>query len=276
MRLICPIETPEDSVSRATWGEWRESAKHYTSRGMIFRPGRSHVWIWTFAVTSRFIAVSKSDGGTRLSTMVDSAGLIVPVDDERLAAKVRAGDREAFATVVHTYLPQILRAARGAGLAPEDAEDVAQSTFETFMEVAHRFEGRSQVRTFLFGILYKKVAEARRKSGKAQRFDSIDDVVEGRFDANGGWQRPPRPIDLQLQDAEARDSIEDCLEGVPMQQRMAFVLREVEGLDSAEICKILDVSRTNLGVLMYRARNRLRECLEEKGFRGTSCRPARS
>ncbi len=55
---------------------------------------------------------------------------------------------------------------------------------------------------------------------------------------------------------------------VPLQQRMAFVLREVEDLSTVEICKILDVTRTNLGVLLYRARNRLRECLESKGIKG--------
>ena len=63
---------------------------------------------------------------------------------------------------VETYLPQILRAARGAGLGPQDAEDVTQSTFATFIEKAPHFEGRSRVRTWLFGILYKKIAETRR------------------------------------------------------------------------------------------------------------------
>ncbi|MDA2932810.1 hypothetical protein MYX82_00550 [Acidobacteria bacterium AH-259-D05] len=48
---------------------------------------------------------------------------------------------------------------------------------------------------------------------------------------------------------------------------MAFVLHEVEGFSSDEICKILDVTNTNLGVLMYRVRNRLRECLEAKGVK---------
>jgi RNA polymerase sigma-70 factor (ECF subfamily) len=56
------------------------------------------------------------------------------------------------------------------------------------------------------------------------------------------------------------------LEGFPTQQRTAFALREVEGLVSEEICKILNVTRTNLGVLMFRARNRLRECLEARGM----------
>ena len=53
-----------------------------------------------------------------------------------------------------------------------------------------------------------------------------------------------------------------------MQQRSAFYLRETEGLSTSEICKILEVTRTNLGVLLYRGRNRLRECLETKGVSG--------
>jgi RNA polymerase sigma-70 factor (ECF subfamily) len=48
---------------------------------------------------------------------------------------------------------------------------------------------------------------------------------------------------------------------------MAFVLREIEGMETADICRILEVSDTNVGVLLYRVRNRLRECLETKGVR---------
>ena len=49
-------------------------------------------------------------------------------------------------------------------------------------------------------------------------------------------------------------------------RRRAFVLCEVEGMDTQEICKILEVTRTKLGVLLHRVRNRLRECLEAKGI----------
>ncbi len=75
-------------------------------------------------------------------------------------------------------------------------------------------------------------------------------------------------MDAALYDAEVRQGIESCLDGVPTKQRMAFVLREIEGLDTEETCKILEVTRTNLGVLLHRVRNRLRECLESKGFEG--------
>ena len=64
-----------------------------------------------------------------------------------------------------------------------------------------------------------------------------------------------------------RESIDRCLEEAPLAQRLAFVLRDVEELTTAEICKILEVTSTNLGVMLYRVRNRLRNCLEAMGIR---------
>lgn len=189
-------------------------------------------------------------------------------DQRELASLLRKRDPTAVQEVVSRYLPQVYRAARAAGFDQHGAEDVAQSTFATFIETVPRFEGRSHVRTWIFGILYKKIAEARRAVRRDQDVDDIDDVFDQRFDAAGGWARPPRPADADVYDAETRHQIEDCLDHVPTKQRMAFVLREVEELDSSEICNILNVSRTNLGVLLHRVRNRLRECLETKGVEG--------
>ena len=169
--------------------------------------------------------------------------------------------------VVQTYLIQILRAARGAGLDPQQAEDTTQDTFATFLEKAPHFEGRSHVRTWLFGILYRKIAETRRRHAREDKVDDIDDVMDRRFDASGNWASPPRTLDTQLYGTQVREKINECLVATPLQQRMAFVLREVEGLSTKEICKILDVTRTHLGVLLFRARNRLRECLESKGIK---------
>ncbi|MBU0741180.1 sigma-70 family RNA polymerase sigma factor [bacterium] len=183
-------------------------------------------------------------------------------DDPGFAARIRARDGEAIRAVVHAYLPHILRAARGAGLNRERAEDVAQETFKTFIESAGRFEGRSHVRTWVFGIFYRKVSEMRRAAQKEERGEDIDEVVESRFDTRGMWARPPLAADRDTYDSEISRYIEGCMEPLPENQRLAFVLKEVEGMNSEEICKTLDVTRTNLGVLLYRARNALRECLE--------------
>ncbi len=184
-----------------------------------------------------------------------------------LAARVRSGDPAVLQKVVKAYLRQIVRAAMSTGLRPQEADDVAQATFVTFLETRERFEGRSTVRTWLFGILYRKVAEARRGFQRTGRSDSIEDVMESRFLADGSWSTPPRPLDEQVFHSEVREHLERCLEDSPTTQRMAFVLREVEGFSTPEICKILNVTATNLGVLLYRVRNRLRECLEARGIR---------
>ncbi len=192
---------------------------------------------------------------------------ILTAEDPDLAAQVRAGHRPAIQTVVETYLAQILRAARGAGLDPQQAEDVTQATFTTFIEAAPRFEGRSRVRTWLFGILYKKIAEARRARQRDNRNEEIDEAFERRFDASGKWQSPPEPVDAVLHRKEVEAEIFTCLDVAPLRQALVFILREVEELSTEDICNLLGITRTNLGVMIHRIRNRVRNCLEAKGIR---------
>ncbi len=188
--------------------------------------------------------------------------------DPSFVARLRAGDARAIETVTKAYLPQILRAARGAGLDEQRAQDVTQSVFLTFIQTVGRFEGRAHVRTWLFGILYRKLSETWRAVKRESEAYDIDDVMEHRFAPDGTWTRPPRAADRAALDAEIRAHLAACLDQVPERQRLAFVLREVEGLTTKEICNVLEVSDTNVGVLLFRVRNRLRECLEKRGLKG--------
>ena len=200
--------------------------------------------------------------------MVPRSTTVAPTpEDPNLAAQIRAGNRPAIQTVVETYLAQVLRAARGAGLAPQEAEDVTQATFATFIESAPRFEGRSRVRTWLFGILYKKIAEARRAGQRDRQNEEIDEAFERRFDADGNWSTPPQPVDTTLHHKEVETEIFACLDTAPLRQALAFILQEVEELSPEDICNVLGITRTNLGVMLHRVRNRVRGCLESKGVR---------
>jgi RNA polymerase sigma-70 factor, ECF subfamily len=180
--------------------------------------------------------------------------------------RLRRRDPDTLHRLMGEYLPQVYRAARGAGLGVQDAEDAAQSTFVTFMEKVHEFEGRSHVRTWLFGILYRKISESRRALQREENAQDIEDVMEKRFKTNGFWATPPRESDSETFDREIRLHLEECLEGVATDQRLAFVLREVEELDSEEICETMGIERSNLGVLLFRGRNKLRECLESRNI----------
>ena len=83
--------------------------------------------------------------------------------DPKFLERLRKRDVGAWESVVDVYLPQLLRAAWGMGFSGDESRDLAQSVFVALMEAIDRFQGRSQLRTFLFGILYNKVSERRRE-----------------------------------------------------------------------------------------------------------------
>ena len=192
---------------------------------------------------------------------------ILTLADPDLAARIRAGDQAAMGSVAKTYLHQILRASRGAGLDHQQAEDVTQATFTTFIEAAPRFEGRSSVRTWLFGILYKKIAEARRTRQRERRMEEMDETVERRFDASGPSNAPSPPLDADVHHKEVESAIYTCLDAAPLRLTLAFLLREVEELSTADICHVLGITRSNFGVMLHRIRHRVRACLEARGMR---------
>ena len=171
--------------------------------------------------------------------------------------------------VIHECVPGLLRTAQAAGLSIDRAEDVVQDTMVVFLRRAHEFDGRARVSTWIHGILLRRIQEERRIIRRDDDREDIDATMDARFDHDGSWARPPRVPSDDLARSEVQRMLRSCLEDVPDRQRVAFTLREVEGFETEEICKILDVSANNLGVLLYRARNRLRECLESKGLEGS-------
>ncbi|TBR20885.1 sigma-70 family RNA polymerase sigma factor, partial [bacterium] len=148
------------------------------------------------------------------------------------------------------------------GLSREDAEEAVQDTFVAFLSGLDRFEGRSSLSTYLFGILYHKAAHVRAKGRREQGTDDIEAVVDARFGADGLWSRPPRGPEAVALDSELRRWVEICADDLSDSQRAAFFLKEVEGESPEEICNALGVSGTNLRVILHRARLKLRECLE--------------
>lgn len=182
----------------------------------------------------------------------------------KLLEDLRQRKPEAVAQAVRLYAGDLLRAALGLGWRSGEAEELVQASFTSFLEALPRFEGRSTVKTFLFGILYRKSLEQGRKKARELATDPADEVFETRFGPSGHWSAPPKGPDEEAATGEMAALIGQCLEGLPDQQRAAFLLKEVERLESQEVCNILGVQDTHLRVLLFRARARLRECIEAK------------
>ncbi len=166
--------------------------------------------------------------------------------------------------LVREYTAALFKGALGLGFLEQGARDLVQSVWVTFFEIQSKFEGRSHVRTFLFGILYNKAREKRREDKRLIPDEDIEQLVDSHFDERGRWRSPPLDPEKFLQAAQTMKLIEECLDGLPLAQRMAFCLREIDEHGTSDICKILDVTVTNLGVILFRAKARLRECIEHK------------
>lgn len=179
---------------------------------------------------------------------------------------IKDGDSAAQEELVRSYTGHLFNAALGMGLSEEQSNDVAHSTWLTFFEVIARFEGRSHIRTFLFGILYNKVSELRRANLKYAKTDPIEDIMESRFEDSGHWREgwPSSPHKV-LESSQGITIIEECMDKLPELQKAVFQLKVVEEESNEDICHILEVSTTNLRQLLYRSKTRLKECIERKG-----------
>jgi RNA polymerase sigma-70 factor (ECF subfamily) len=190
----------------------------------------------------------------------------VALSGRQLLEGLRDRDPAAIREVVDQQGRRIYRAARGLGFSPADAEDLAQEVFLTFLETLGRFEGRSTVGTWLFGILHHKAQERRRSHAREEPTSELEDAFETRFDANGAWLRPPIEADRLVESRQAGEMLRACLEALPVQQRDVFQLRQVEDLSAIDVARIVGCTANHVGVLLHRARLRLRTCLDGKGM----------
>jgi RNA polymerase sigma-70 factor (ECF subfamily) len=156
------------------------------------------------------------------------------------------------------------------------AEDLVQETFLAALHGRKGFEGRSTVKTWLSAILKHKIVDYLRKKSREQAIndnDTITETVDGFFHKNGSWKIQPgkwNPDPLKIyEQREFMDTFFKCLAKLPDRLAKAFMLREMEGYSTKEICNALQVSSTNSWVMLYRARMFLRQCLELFWFNKT-------
>ncbi len=188
--------------------------------------------------------------------------------EEELVARLRAGDEAAFADLVDGLHGSLVAFARTFTASRSLPEEIVQETWLAVIRGLPRFEGRSALRTWIFGILVRRARTlAAREARQAAR--AADPGVEwspglGRV---GLWEEAPVPWQLEdpaaLQEsAEALEIVNAALESLPEAQRQVVLLRDVEGISAADACNILGVSETNQRVLLHRGRATVRRALD--------------
>ncbi|MBI2833725.1 MAG: sigma-70 family RNA polymerase sigma factor [Acidobacteria bacterium] len=147
---------------------------------------------------------------------------------------------------------------------------------QTFTKDVKKLQGRSGLKTWIFSILTNRAKTRGRRDKRSVPFsvlsglDPEDEpaVHRSRFTSSGGWAPPPERWDEDtperlLLGSETRALIDHAIAELPAGQRAVITLRDIEGLDLAEICNILEISGTNQRVLLHRARAKIRSALEQ-------------
>jgi RNA polymerase sigma-70 factor, ECF subfamily len=184
-------------------------------------------------------------------------------DDRVLLARIRAGDTAACSECIARYTPDVQRLALRLMRDDAEAEDVVQETFLQAFRGIDRFDGRAELRTWLYRITYNTALMRRRRLVPEQV--SVDEsggwsegalVPKALFD----WCCLPEP---EVSQAEIRAELESAIAAMPDKLRAVFVQREVEGLSTKATADALGVSEEVVKTRLRRARLWLRERLAE-------------
>ena len=156
---------------------------------------------------------------------------------------------------------------------PVLAEELVQETYLAGIEAIDKFKGNSAVKSWLIGILKHKIADHFRRKSRLVPMDESEleravSELDKNFDKKGSWLNPPAvwpasPED-ELEKKQIAKILEDCIEKLPERMRQLYRMRDIDGMATKEICKKMEISQTNLWVMMHRARCALRSCLEKK------------
>jgi RNA polymerase sigma-70 factor (ECF subfamily) len=160
------------------------------------------------------------------------------------------------------------------------AEDLVQETLLAALQAQHRFQRRSSVRTWLFSILRHKIVDHYRR-GSVRRDDTegvegagaAHSVLKRFFTGDGFWRNAPSPwknAEAALLDEEFRTVLDGCLARLPKPLAEAFLKRELDQVDTRDLCESLGLSPGNVRVRLHRARLLLRDCLEKHWFGSTA------
>jgi len=185
-------------------------------------------------------------------------------EEQALIEGLKAGRNDDYQEAVRTYTPGMLAVARFY-LDPSSAEEIVQDCWVTVIDAIHKFEGRSGLKTWLHRIVAnrcKNTLRSARREVPSDFSEALEPALSERFNAKGRWDLPPKlqfhdSADTLMENGALSDCLDKHLSALPETQRSALMLYEAHQHKSDDVCNILDVSASNLRVLLHRARQKI-------------------
>jgi RNA polymerase sigma-70 factor (ECF subfamily) len=159
---------------------------------------------------------------------------------------------------------------------PASAEDAVQEAMLAALESADRFAERARLKTWVFSILRNKIVDIIRRRVREPTCQSAEDEIDeddlaALYLPDGHWQPAARPAtwgnpEQAFENSSFWTVLDACLDGLPPATARVFMMREMLGLETGEICRELAMTANHCWVILHRARMSLRLCLDQKWF----------
>lgn len=187
----------------------------------------------------------------------------MPPDEGDLLARLRAGDDAAYEDLVRLYGGRLLAVARRFLRNEEDARDAVQDAFLSAFRSLDRFEGQAKVSTWLHRIVVNAALmklRTRRRKPETSIEDLLPSFLEDGHMADPAqpWRQPEEEAEL----AELRTLMMDLIHDLPEGYRNVLLLRDIEGLDTEETARLMELSAGAVKTRLHRARQALRGLIE--------------
>ncbi|MGZ0017593.1 sigma-70 family RNA polymerase sigma factor [Yeosuana sp. AK3] len=154
----------------------------------------------------------------------------------------------------------------------EIAQDLVQDTFLAALKSMKNFKGEANERTWLISILKRKIIDYYRKINSNKGKAEIRITSNNDSETDGDWleERVADPLDKTaedtMQNTELGEAIFNCLAKLPEKQAEVFRMKTIEGIETEDICNELNITASNLWVIIHRARTAMASCLKENWF----------
>jgi RNA polymerase sigma-70 factor (ECF subfamily) len=186
------------------------------------------------------------------------------VDDRELVRRAQGEDQQAFEELLRRHQHRVFAVAGGILRRREDVEDIAQQVFVKAYFSLKRFDQRAAFSTWLYKITVNECWDLLRKKKVrplVYESDLSEEQAKQVIAAEGKNSSGP-DISQRL---EARQRVENLLEGLDERDRLMLILKEVEGFAVEEIAEVLDLNANTVKVRLFRARRRIVNKVRKRG-----------
>jgi RNA polymerase sigma-70 factor, ECF subfamily len=201
--------------------------------------------------------------------MIEPQSAAAPNSEQQLLQGLLNKDAQAFEFLVEQCYGSLMAVAT-AIVGPVIAEEVVQESWVSVIKALPKFEGRSSLKTWITRIVANEAKKRLKRESRQINIEDLDtesSIFLDRFNEKGHWVKPTQiwsydsPSDI-LNEQQLKCCIDATLTNLPAKQKAVFVMRELEAYSLDDICNILELTDSNVRVLLHRAKLKLFETID--------------